>query len=109
MSSGAQNQALESLKTRLSQTEAQLAREREEHRSERTSFLQKESLLQSQHNQVLVSLAESQEQVRVEHVRTREAKAQLQGSQRELQVLRKEHNEYKLRAGGILQVREELV
>ena len=54
MSSGAQNQALESLKGQLSQALAELAKQREEHQAEKLGYIERESLLQSERTQLSV-------------------------------------------------------
>lgn len=104
LSSGAHNQALESLKVQLSQVQAQLAKEKEERKIERVGFIERESLLQSEQRQLSDSLAASQRQVAAEQRKSRESQTAMQNTQRELQLLRKEHEEYKQRAAGILQV-----
>lgn len=106
MSSGAQNQALDSLKTQLSQTLAQLAKLQEDHDAEKLGFIERESLLQSERGQLSDSLAGLQRQVAMEQSRTREAQTSAQAAQREVHALRREHDEYKQRATGILQVRD---
>ena len=105
LSSGAQNQALDSLKSQLSQTLAQLDKEREAHEAEKLSFIERESLLQSERTQLSDSLASLQRQVAAEQSRTRECQVSAQAAQREVQALRREHEDYKQRATGILQVK----
>ena len=103
MSSGAQNQALDSLKNQLSQALSQLEREQEDHEAEKLRFVERESFLQSERVQVTDRLASLQKQVAAEQRKTGELQAALQATQRESQALRKEHEDYKQRATGILQ------
>lgn len=104
LSSGAQNQALESLKVQLSRAQAQLVKEREEHKAEKLNFVERESLLRSEEIKLTDSTAVLQRQVVAEQNRSRELQVSLQSAQREIQTLRREHEEYKQRAAGILQV-----
>lgn len=103
-SSGAQNQALDSLKAQLSQALGQLDREREDHQAEKLRLVERESFLQSEQTQMSESRALLQKQVVAEQSRAMELQGALQNAQRENQTLRKEHEEYKQRAAGILQV-----
>lgn len=103
-SSGAQNQALDSLKAQLSQALGQLDREREDHQAEKLRLVERESFLQSEQTQMSESRALLQKQVVAEQSRAMELQGALQSAQRENQTLRKEHEEYKQRAAGILQV-----
>lgn len=104
MSSGAHHQALESLKSQLTQVQAQLTKEREQHEVKRAEFMERESLLQSQLMQVSDNLTAVQRQVVAEQSRHRESHEALESTKKALQQLRKEHEEYKQRAAGILQV-----
>ncbi len=105
LSSGAQNQALDSLKSQLSQTLAQLAKEREEHEAEKLGYIERESLLHSERTQLSESLAGLQRQLAAEQSRTRGCQVSSQAAQRQVQALTKEHEDYKQRATGILQVK----
>lgn len=107
-SSGAHNQALDSLKAQLSQALGQLDREREDHQAEKLRFLERESFLQSEQTQLSENRALLQKQVAAEQSRAVELQGALQSAQREMQTARKEHEDYKQRATGILQVKEGL-
>lgn len=104
LSSGAQNQAMDSLKTQLTQAQAQLAQDREEHQAERRSFAEKESFLRLEQTKLSDNMAAMQRQVMAEQSRSRGLQSALQSAQRDVQLLRKEHEDYKQKATGILQV-----
>ena len=105
LSSGAQNQAMESLKTQLSQSQAQLAQLREEQISEKRGFAERERLLRLEQTKLTDDLTAVQRQLVAEQTRSRELQVALQGAQRDMQALRREHEDYKHKAAGILQVK----
>jgi chromosome segregation ATPase len=104
LSSGAHGQALDTLKAQLSQALGQLDREREDHQAEKLRFMEKESVLESEQTRLLENSAVLQKQVAAEQSRAVDLQGSLQSAQREAQALRKEHEDYKQRASGILQV-----
>lgn len=97
---------MESLKTQLSQTQAQLTQERDEHQTEKRSFAERESLLRQEQMKLSDNIAAMQRQLVAEQGRSRELQGALQSAQRDIQMLRKEHEDYKQKATGILQVRQ---
>ena len=104
MSSDAQNQALESLKSKLTQTETLLREEREQMESARWESAQRESQLEVEKMQLSETLASHQKQLSFQQMKMAECQASLRNAQNESQAVRKEYEEYKQRAAGILQV-----
>lgn len=107
LSSDAQNQALESLKSKLTQTEALLREEREQKESGRWESAQRESQLEAEKMQLSEALASQQKQLGFQQMKMAECQASLRNAQNEGQAVRKEYEEYKQRAAGILQVNEQ--
>ena len=104
LSSDAQNQALESLKSKLNQTETLLREEREQTESARWEAAQRESQLQAEKMQLSEALASQQKQLGFQQMKMAECQAAMRNAQSESQVVRKEYEDYKQRAAGILQV-----
>ena len=104
LSSDAQNQALESLKTKLTQTENLLQEERERKERARWESAQRESQLEAEKMQLSEALASQQKQLGFQQMKMAECQASLRNVQSESQAVRKEYEEYKQRAAGILQV-----
>lgn len=67
-------------------------------------MLERESLLQAEKVQLSNDLAAIERQVGAEQGKVRDYQTTMQTLQRELHMLKKEHEEYKQRATGILQV-----
>ena len=104
LSSDAQNHALESLKNKLNQTEALLREEREQMEAARWDAAQRESQLQAEKEQLSEALAGLQKQLGFQQMKLTESQSAMRSAQNENQLLRKEYEDYKLRAAGILQV-----
>ena len=104
LSSGAHDQALESVVAQLAHADAQLARAVEEHTRERTLLIERESALQLEKMHVSNGLVTAERQVAVEQGKVRDYQGSMQSLQKELKLLRNEHTDYKQRAAGILQV-----
>lgn len=104
LSSDAQNQALESLKSKLTQTETLLREEREKMESARWESAQRESQLEAEKMQLSEALASQQKQLGFQQMKMAECQASLRNAQSESQAVRKDYEEYKQRAAGILQV-----
>lgn len=94
------------MKAQLTQALGQLDREREDHQAEKLRFMERESFLQSEQTQLSESHMLLQKQVVAEQNRAGEIQVVLQSTQRDIQAVRKEHEDYKQRATGILQVRD---
>lgn len=108
LSSDVQNQALESLKSKLTQAETQLREEREQTESARWESAQRESQLQAEKMQLSEALASQQKQHGFQQMKMVECQAALRNAQSESQAVRKEYEDYKQRAAGILQVSEKI-
>lgn len=104
LSSDAQNHALETLKSKLNQTEALLREEREQKETTRWESAQRESQLQAEQLQLSEALASQQKQLGFQQMKMAECQSALKNAQNEIQLLRKEYEDYKQRAAGILQV-----
>ena len=76
---------------------------RDEHLKEKTVLLERESLLQAEKVQLSQDLAGAERQAAQEQGKVRDYQATLQSLQKELHLLKREHEDYKQRAGGILQ------
>jgi hypothetical protein len=107
LSSDAQNQALESLKSKLTETETLLCEERESKESARWESAQRESQLEAEKMQLSEALASQQKQLGFQQMKMAECQSSLRNAQSEGQAVRKEFEEYKQRAAGILQVKEQ--
>ena len=104
LSSGVQNQALESLKNKLAQAESLLHDEREKAESTRWESAQRESQLEAEKAHLSEALANQQRQVDYQQSKLAESQSAVRTAQNENQLLRKEYEDYKQRAAGILQV-----
>lgn len=104
LSSDAQNHALGSLKSKLNQTEALLREEREQMEAARWEAAQRESQLQAEKEQLSEALASQQKQLGFQQMKLTESQSAMRSAQNDNQLLRKEYEDYKLRAAGILQV-----
>ena len=104
MSSDAQNQALETLKSKLNQAEALLHEQREQMEAARWDSAQKESQLQAEKTQLSEALASQQKQLSFQQMKLAESQSAVRSVQNDNQLLRKEYEDYKQRAAGILQV-----
>lgn len=65
---------------------------------------QRESQLQAEKEQLSEALASLQKQLGFQQVKLTESQSAMRSAQNENQSLRKEYEDYKLRAAGILQV-----
>ena len=106
MSSDAQNHALESLKTKLNQAETLLHEERDQAEAARWELVQRESQLQAEKEQLSEALASQQKQLGFQQMKMAENQSAVRVAQNENQLLRREYEDYKQRAAGILQVQE---
>ena len=104
LSSDAQNHALESLKSKLNQTKTLLREEREQMEAAKWEAAQRESQLQAEKEQLSEALAGLQKQLGFQQMKLTESQSAMRSAQNENQLLRKEYEDYKLRAAGILQV-----
>lgn len=104
LSSTAHSHALDSLKAQLTQSKFLLEQECNSNEAKRQEMAERESQLQSELTQVSEALMEQQRQVSLKQAKCVEVQTKLQSNYAELQLARKEHEDYKLRAAGILQV-----
>ena len=65
---------------------------------------QRESQLQAEKEQLSEALASQQKQLEFQQVKMAESQSAMRSAQNENQVLRKDYEDYKQRAAGILQV-----
>lgn len=104
LSSDAQGHALESLKAKLNQTETLLSVEREKRESAGWASAQRESQLEAERTQLSEALASQQKQLEYQQMKMAEHQAGVRNAQNENRLIRKEYEDYKQRAAGILQV-----
>lgn len=104
LSSTAHSHALDSVKAQLTHSQQLLEQECDSHSASKQEFLERESQLQSELTQVSESLTEQQKLVASKQSRCAEVQTELQRVCNELQLAKKDHDDYKLRATGILQV-----
>ena len=95
---------MESLKSKLNQTEALRREEREQMEATRWEAAQRESQLHAEKEQLSEALASLQKQLGFQQMKLTESQSAVRSAQSGNQLLRKEYEDYKLRAAGILQV-----
>ncbi|XP_019853266.1 PREDICTED: golgin subfamily A member 5-like [Amphimedon queenslandica] len=108
-SSDAQNQAILSVKSQLEQSQHQLLQERENQTRLKEEFEEREFSWNKEREEMSQTLYMQGKELQMQQLKYSECHNNLQSVKQELQLLHKEHSEYKVKAAGILQAKEKVI
>lgn len=106
LSSVAQNNALDSVKIELQNTQSVLISEREAHAAMKNELSERENQFIAEKEELSDALYAQQRELQQHHIQYSDCHKKLQTALNELQLLKKEYEEYKTKATNILQSKE---